>query len=169
MLRADGFHLLPSSASGCWFTFQWAVPGMYVGQKDYFQQSQTSTVFHSRLSRAGTPFVQSHSPNKMHYLTDAWMQTGPQLRTPSIMQGAAGSCTQPPREPQIQPPLSLRSSFSEAYFRPLQNVLQKSESALWNTWPGRVRSQEHQGMLCSTFLLRAPCWEYKRTSSCQNR
>lgn len=161
MLRADQFHLLPSPASGCWFTFQWAVTGLYVGQKDYFQQSQISSLFRSGLSQSETPLVQSHSPSKM--------QTGPQLRTPSVQQGPAGSCTQPPREPQIQPPLSPWSSFSDAYFRPLQNVLQKLESALWNTQPGRVRRQEHHGMLCSTFLLKASHWGHKRNLSCQNR
>lgn len=161
MLCADHLHLLPSPASGCRFTFQWAAPGLYVGQKDYFQESQISSLFHLGLSQAETSLVQSHSPSKM--------QTGPQLRTPSVQQGAAGSCTQPPREPQIQLPLSLRSSFSEAYFRPLQNVPQKLEFALWNTRPGRVRRQEHHGMLCSTFLLGAPRWGHKRNLSCQNR
>lgn len=40
MLRADQFHLPPSPASGCRFTFQWAVPGLYVGQKDYYISSR---------------------------------------------------------------------------------------------------------------------------------
>lgn len=126
--------------------------------KRIISSSQSSSLFARVCLELESPLVRSHSPSKMHYFTDAWMQTGPQLRTPSMQQGAAGSCTQPTRKAQIQPSLSLWSNFSETYFRPLQNVLQKSDFPLWNTQPGRVGRQKHQGMLCSTFLLRPLCW-----------
>lgn len=114
MLRADQFHLPPSPASGCQFTFQWLYQGCMWGKRIISKRVKPAAILlgFEVCLELKQPFFDSIHLGRC---TASELQRGPQLGIASMHKGTASSSTQPPGESQIESSFSLKSSFREAH------------------------------------------------------